>query len=84
LPIPCVCFFFLQSGLTALHLAAKEGHCTIINALLDRGSPINGTTKVKIVAVVDGMSVNAGRESGHRAQTFHENTLKSPILLSSV
>ena len=38
--------FFLQTGLTALHLAAKEGHHEIIKALLDRGASPNQASKV--------------------------------------
>jgi len=36
----------LQNGLTALHLAAKEGRYNIVFELLKRGADLNATSKV--------------------------------------
>lgn len=38
---------FLQNGLNALHLAAKEGHVDLVQELLDRGAAVDSSTKVK-------------------------------------
>lgn len=38
--------FSLQNGLNALHLAAKEGHKDLVEELLDRGAPVDSSTKV--------------------------------------
>ena len=38
--------FCWQNGLTALHLAAKEGHATIVHILLSRGADVLAATKV--------------------------------------
>lgn len=35
-----------QNGLNALHLAAKEGHKDLVEELLDRGAPVDSSTKV--------------------------------------
>lgn len=35
-----------QNGLNALHLAAKEGHTDLVEELLDRGAPVDSSTKV--------------------------------------
>lgn len=37
---------FLQNGLNALHLAAKEGHMDLVQELLDRGAAVDAATKV--------------------------------------
>jgi ankyrin repeat protein len=37
---------FLQNGLNALHLAAKEGHIDVVNELLKRGALVDAATKV--------------------------------------
>jgi len=37
--------FFLQNGLNALHLAAKEGHVGVVKELLSRGARIDAATK---------------------------------------
>lgn len=42
-----ICLMFsLQNGLNALHLAAKEGHKDLVEELLDRGAPVDSSTKV--------------------------------------
>lgn len=41
----CV-LFSLQNGLNALHLAAKEGHKDLVEELLERGAPVDSSTKV--------------------------------------
>lgn len=41
-----LCLFSLQNGLNALHLAAKEGHKDLVEELLDRGAPVDSSTKV--------------------------------------
>lgn len=41
-----LCVFSLQNGLNALHLAAKEGHKDLVEELLDRGAPVDSSTKV--------------------------------------
>lgn len=38
--------FSLQNGLNALHLAAKEGHTDLVEELLERGAPVDSSTKV--------------------------------------
>lgn len=38
---------FLQNGLNALHLAAKEGHVDLVQELLDRGAAVDSATKVR-------------------------------------
>ncbi len=38
--------FSLQNGLNALHLAAKEGHKDLVEELLERGAPVDSSTKV--------------------------------------
>lgn len=43
---PCPAWL-LQTGLTALHLAAKEGHVEIMGALLTHGALIDAPTKVR-------------------------------------
>lgn len=43
--IPAV--FWLQNGLTALHLAAKEGHLDVVNQLVQLGADINACSKVR-------------------------------------
>jgi len=35
-----------QNGLTALHLAAKEGHASVVHILLSRGANVSAATKV--------------------------------------
>lgn len=40
--------FSLQNGLNALHLAAKEGHKDLVEELLERGAPVDSSTKVHI------------------------------------
>lgn len=35
-----------QNGLNALHLAAKEGHKDLVEELVDRGAPVDSSTKV--------------------------------------
>uniref|UniRef100_A0A671XCM0 Ankyrin 2a, neuronal n=1 Tax=Sparus aurata TaxID=8175 RepID=A0A671XCM0_SPAAU len=37
--------FSLQNGLNALHLAAKEGHKDLVEELLERGAPVDSSTK---------------------------------------
>ena len=37
---------FLQNGLNALHLAAKEGHVDLVQELLERGATVDSATKV--------------------------------------
>lgn len=37
---------FFQNGLNALHLAAKEGHKDLVEELLERGAPVDSSTKV--------------------------------------
>lgn len=37
---------YLQNGLNALHLAAKEGHKDLVEELLERGAPVDSSTKV--------------------------------------
>ena len=37
----------LQNGLTALHLAAKEGRYNVVFELLKRGADLNSTSKVR-------------------------------------
>lgn len=44
-----LCSFSLQNGLNALHLAAKEGHTDLVEELLERGAPVDSSTKVVIV-----------------------------------
>ena len=34
-----------QNGLNALHLAAKEGHVSVVTELLSRGAKIDAATK---------------------------------------
>ncbi|KAG7238385.1 hypothetical protein INR49_030892, partial [Caranx melampygus] len=34
-----------QNGLNALHLAAKEGHKDLVEELLERGAPVDSSTK---------------------------------------
>lgn len=41
-------FVSLQNGLNALHLAAKEGHKDLVEELLERGAPVDSSTKVDI------------------------------------
>lgn len=41
-----LCLFSLQNGLNALHLAAKEGHKDLVEELLERGAPVDSSTKV--------------------------------------
>ena len=36
----------LQTGLTALHLASKQGHVSIVEKLLKRGADVAACTKV--------------------------------------
>lgn len=44
-----ICLFIsLQNGLNALHLAAKEGHKDLVEELLERGAPVDSSTKVDI------------------------------------
>jgi hypothetical protein len=38
-------FFHFQNGLNALHLAAKEGHVSVVTELLSRGAKIDAATK---------------------------------------
>lgn len=38
----------LQNGLNALHLAAKEGHKDLVEELLERGAPVDSSTKVSM------------------------------------
>ena len=40
-----VMFFLFQNGLNALHLAAKEGHVSVVKELLSRGAKIDAATK---------------------------------------
>lgn len=51
--------FSLQNGLNALHLAAKEGHKDLVEELLERGAPVDSSTKVRInvsqVAMLSGV-----------------------------
>lgn len=44
-------FISLQNGLNALHLAAKEGHKDLVEELLERGAPVDSSTKVDIAIV---------------------------------
>lgn len=36
---------FLQNGLNALHLAAKDGHISVVEELLKRGATVDAATK---------------------------------------
>ncbi|KAI9526668.1 hypothetical protein NQZ68_036933, partial [Dissostichus eleginoides] len=36
---------FLENGLNALHLAAKEGHVDLVQELLERGAAVDSATK---------------------------------------
>jgi len=38
--------FLRQNGLTALHLAGKEGHAAVVHVLLSRGADVLAATKV--------------------------------------
>lgn len=38
-------YTFLQNGLNALHLAAKDGHLEIVRELLNRGAIVDAATK---------------------------------------
>ena len=40
-----------ENGLTALHLAAKEGNDVVVRELLSRGAKVDGATKVCVLAV---------------------------------
>ena len=42
----CVCWPE-QNGLTALHLASKEGHIGVIDELVRRGASVDASTKVR-------------------------------------
>lgn len=45
--VDAFCLFSLQNGLNALHLAAKEGHKDLVEELLERGAPVDSSTKVR-------------------------------------
>lgn len=36
---------YFQNGLNALHLAAKDGHITVVEELLKRGATVDAATK---------------------------------------
>lgn len=36
---------FLQNGLNALHLAAKDGHIAVVEELIKRGATVDAATK---------------------------------------
>lgn len=38
-------FLYLQNGLNALHLAAKDGHVDVAKELLKRGAVVDAATK---------------------------------------
>lgn len=38
-------FIPLQNGLNALHLAAKDGHISVVDELLKRGATVDAATK---------------------------------------
>jgi len=42
-----VCRWREQNGLTALHLASKEGHINVIDELVRRGAAVDASTKVQ-------------------------------------
>ena len=42
----CLDCVYSQNGLTALHLAAKEGHDTVVHILLSRGADVLAATRV--------------------------------------
>lgn len=44
-------FFFLQSGLTPLHLVAQEGHVGIADILVKQGASVYAATRVKYHAI---------------------------------
>lgn len=50
--------FSLQNGLNALHLAAKEGHKDLVEELLDRGAPVDSSTKVEKQYILRYRSLN--------------------------
>lgn len=39
-----------RDGLTPLHCAARSGHDTVVDMLLEKGAPITSKTKVSIVS----------------------------------
>lgn len=41
-----MCFIFLQSGLTPLHLVAQEGHVGIADILVKQGASVYAATRV--------------------------------------
>jgi ankyrin repeat protein len=43
-----LCFTLLQSGYTALHRAASQGHIEVITALVERGCDVNTQDEVYI------------------------------------
>ncbi len=40
-------FLWMQNGLNALHLAAKEGHVEVVAELIKRSASVDATTKVR-------------------------------------
>lgn len=60
LMVPC---FFLQNGITPLHIASRRGNVIMVRLLLDRGAQIETRTKVGVSSLQGQDGVSSALES---------------------